>query len=436
MSHVKIDTQFQPVIGNIYIPGDKSLTHRAILLSSIAQGTSYIFNWLNSNDIYATIQAVQELGTEIVISPQQIVITGTSWKNINRAINLRHAGTAIRLLAGIMVGQSFSSILDGSQQLRKRPMKRIIEPLQAMGGNITGTFGYAPLKIQPSSLHGITYHLPIPSAQVKSAILLASLFADGATTVTENILSRNHTEHLLEAMGANIQTSRLFGHGQQIQIIGPSRLQSCSFYIPGDFSSAAFLIVAATLIKDSDLILRNINLNPTRTGLLDALALMGANFQIIEQHTDSLELIGTLRIRFSELKGIVLPQEWVVRMIDEFPVFMVAALAAYGETIVTGANELRVKESDRLQVMTQELAKMGANIIEKPDGFHIIGPQNLHHAIIDSHDDHRIAMSLAIAGMIAHSKNSTQIINSDCTQDSFPEYFETLQKLGANISIE
>lgn len=436
--------------GIISVPGDKSITHRAILLASLAQGISYIDDWLDSGDTQATLQAVQQLGVSLQFSGtntttlyaaqnnnqskhtsqktnnNRLVITGIPWKPTPQPLYLRHAGTAIRLLAGIMVGQPFSSVLDGSEQLRRRPMKRVIEPLRQMGAKITGDQNHAPLKIKPAPLRGIRYVMPIPSAQVKSAILFASLWADGTTIIQENYASRDHTERMLQAMGVPICVTP-----GQVQIQGKSHLQPISLRIPGDFSSAAFYIVAGMLIPNSEITIQNIGLNTTRTGLWDALLQMGGQGEIMEQHIEAGEVVGTVRVKSSQLQSIHIPPEWVPRMIDEFPIFMVAALAAHGETIVTGAAELRVKESDRLAVMTQELQKLGAKITELPDGFRIQGPQQLHGAKVDSHDDHRVAMSMAIAALIAHEP--TEIVNSSCTQDSFPGYFELLQYLGAEI---
>lgn len=501
IQQIIIDPAKYGLCGNICVPGDKSLTHRAILLASLAQGVSYIGNWLSSADTNATLQAIQQLGINVqiqqknninmttdctttrtiqdksatttpmikdstanlkinpttnctiqytgstVILPvvesiqklpisdsilnnttQWLAIQGGSLKGSSSPLYLHHAGTAMRLLAGILVGQQFPSILDGSKQLRHRPMKRVIDPLRQMGASIVGANDFAPLIIEPSSLHGITYHMPIPSAQVKSAILLASLFSEGTTVIYEDYTSRDHTERMLHAMGVQllIESNKIEMQGQQI-------LQPISLYIPGDFSSAAFFIVAGMILPQSNFVIRNVGLNVTRTGLWDVLLQMEGQCEIREAHNEGEEPVGNLHVQSSYLRGVTIPPSLVPRMIDEFPILMVVALSADGETLVTGAQELRVKESDRLATMTQELTKMGAEITELPDGFKINGPQRLHGAQVDSHDDHRVAMALTIAGLIADG--TTEIMNSECVADSFPDYFYLLKQLGANIKL-
>ncbi len=414
----------QSLQGSCTVPGDKSLTHRALLLASLAQGTSQIDGWLQSGDTCATLAGIQQLGTKVIVEQNSIQIHPQSWHAPHCPLDLHHAGTGVRLLAGIMVGQPFSSVLDGSSQLRKRPMQRIVKPLQAMGARIHATDGHAPLYIEPAHLTGVQYQLPIASAQVKSAILLAALSAQGTTVLTEPEQSRDHTERLLQAMGVPLCIQ-----DRSICITGPACLQPLHFYIPGDFSSAAFLIVAGLILPHSKITITNVNMNLTRTGLWDALIAMGGNCQVLQQHIEGQEPVATLEVQHSDLHGITIPSPWVVRMIDEFPILMVAALHAHGKTIVTGAQELRVKESDRLAVMSQELQKMGAQIQETLDGFEIQGHQKLHGAEVQTHDDHRIAMSLSIAALAAAS--TTLIQDTACTEDSFPNFFKTLQSLGA-----
>jgi 3-phosphoshikimate 1-carboxyvinyltransferase len=328
-----------------------------------------------------------------------------------------------------MAGQRFESVLDGSEQLRRRPMNRIITPLRTMGADIDGLNGYAPLFIKPAKLRGIRYHMPMASAQVKSAILLAALFADSETAVTQPGPARDHTERMLQALGVNLVTE-----GDTVTITPGSPLRPLDFTVPGDMSSAAFPLVAALVVPGSDITLTNINLNPTRTGLLDALREMGGSLTVTETGLAAGEPVGTIRAQHSVLKGIRIGGEIVVRMIDEFPIFMVAALMAEGETYVRDAGELRVKETDRIAVMASELGKLGANITETEDGFYLHGPQTLTGATVHGHDDHRISMSLVVAALVA--VGDTTVMDARCAGDSFPGYAETLRGIGADVSVQ
>lgn len=417
----------QPLSGTTTVPGDKSLSHRGVLFGALARGVTHIRGWLPAGDTEASLRAVQALGVQVERhSMTELTLHGGELKPPSGVLNLVNAGTGIRLMAGIMVGQPFESVLDGSEQLRRRPMNRVITPLELMGAKISGTNGRAPLHIQPSPLHGIRYEMPVASAQVKSAILLAGLFAEGETVVVQPGPARDHTERMLAAMGADIHTD-----GNTVRVRGNAALTPMDFTVPGDISSAAFLIVTALLVPDSDITLTNINLNETRTGIVDVLQAMGADITITDTGLQAGEPVGTLRVKHSALNGVQVGGEVVVRMIDEFPIFMVAALAAEGETVVRDAGELRVKETDRLAVMTEELSKLGAKITETEDGFIIRGPQTLKGAVVDGHDDHRIAMSMAVAGLIADGE--TRVMDAKCSGDSFPGYAETLAALGAHI---
>jgi 3-phosphoshikimate 1-carboxyvinyltransferase len=328
-----------------------------------------------------------------------------------------------------MTGQPFPSVLDGSDQLRRRPMKRIIEPLTLMGAKIESANGRAPLTITPSKLKGIHYNMPMASAQVKSALLLAGLFAEGETTIVQPGPARDHTERMLGSMGVDLTLD-----DNIVTILPGESLRPLNLTVPGDFSSAAFLIVAGCIVPNSDITLTGINLNLTRTGLLDVLQAMGANITITETGLEGGEPIGELRIRHSLLKGIEVGGEVVVRMIDEFPVFMVAALCAEGETTVRDAQELRVKETDRIAVMANELRKFGAHITETEDGFRIAGVQRLKGAEVEGHDDHRIAMSMAVAGLVAEGE--TIVNDAKCAGDSFPGFAQTLLKLEIALNEE
>lgn len=393
----------------------------------LAEGRSEVRGWLAAGDTEATLGAARALGVPIQRHDlHTLSITGGTLQAPAAPLNFVNAGTGIRLAAGILAGQPFASVLDGSAQLRRRPMKRITAPLEAMGARIHSTHGCAPLSIDPAPLRGIRYEMPVASAQVKSAILLAGLFADGATSVVQPGAARDHTERMLQAMGADVQQD-----GSEITLAPGNALQPFDMTVPGDFSSAAFLIVAALLVPDSDLTITGVNLNPTRTGLLDVLAEMDASITVTETGTEAGEPIGDVRVQYSALQGAHIGGEVVVRMIDEFPVLMVAALCAEGATLVQDARELRVKETDRIAVMAQELRKLGAEIEEREDGFRIIGKQSLTGAAVDGHDDHRIAMSLTVAGLLADEM--TTVTDAKCANDSFPGFSETLQALGAHM---
>jgi 3-phosphoshikimate 1-carboxyvinyltransferase len=413
--------------GSTTVPGDKSLSHRAVLMGAIADGITQVRGWLAAGDTEATLASTRQLGIQIERhDTHTLTIHGGHLQAPSQPLNFVNAGTGIRLAAGIMAGQPFESVLDGTEQLRRRPMKRIIEPLTLMGANISGTDYKAPLTVKPTRLKAIRYTLPMASAQVKSAILLAGLYAEGTTEIVEPGPARDHTEKMLVSQGANIVTE-----GNIVRITPNGALKPMDMTVPGDFSSAAFLLVAGSIVPNSDITLTGVNLNITRTGLLDVLLEMGANITVQETGLEAGEPVGTIRIQTAELKGVQVGGEVVVRMIDEFPVFMIAALCAEGETIVRDAKELRVKETDRIAVMAGELRKMGAEIEEREDGFRIIGHQTLTGATVHGHDDHRIAMSMSVAGLVA--SGTTVVHEIRCAGDSFPGFPQTLAHLGANV---
>ena len=416
--------------GEATVPGDKSISHRAVMFGSLAQGETRIRKWLAAGDTEASLRAIQALGVAVERQgANDLMIYGGELHEPNAPLDLVNAGTGIRLLTGIMVGQAFGSVLDGSEQLRRRPMNRIINPLRQMGAEISGVNGYAPLTIQPAALHGIHYELPVASAQVKSAILLAALFAQGPTVITQPGPARDHTERMLAAMGVDLVTD-----GSTVTLLPGNALQPMDFTVPGDASSAAFPVVAALIVPGSDLTLTNVNLNPTRTGIFDVLLEMDADLTITVTGTEAGDPVGTIRARHSVLKGVSVGGATVVRMIDEFPILMVAALFAEGTTTVRDAQELRVKETDRLAVMTAELAKLGAIITETEDGFMIDGVQTLTGATVDGHDDHRLSMSLVVAGLAAQGEST--VLDARCASDSFPGYAETLARLGADVVVK
>ncbi len=416
--------------GEATVPGDKSISHRAVLFGALANGVTHVHKWLAAGDTEASLASIQALGVPVERKGAgDLTIHGGELREPGAPLDLVNAGTGIRLLTGIMVGQSFGSVLDGSDQLRRRPMNRIINPLRQMGAEISGVNGYAPLTIKPAALHGIHYEMPVASAQVKSAILLAALFAQGPTVITQPGPARDHTERMLAAMGVELVTD-----GNIVTLMPGNPLQPMDFTVPGDASSAAFPVVAALIVPGSDLTLTNVNLNPTRTGIFDVLLAMDADLTITVTGTEAGDPVGTIRARHSVLKGVSVGGETVVRMIDEFPIFMVAALNAEGTTTVRDAQELRVKETDRLAVMTAELAKLGATITETEDGFVIDGVQVLTGATVDGHDDHRLSMSLVVAGL--NAAGTTTVLDARCASDSFPGYAETLASLGADVVVK
>ncbi len=415
---------------DISVPGDKSLTHRALILGTLADGTSHVRGWLAAGDTRATLACVQALGVAIEHETDTLHLHGRGLYGLGTpttALNCANAGTAMRLLAGALAGQPFESVLDGSAQLRRRPMTRITAPLRQMGANITAVDGHAPLHITPATLHGITYEMPVASAQVKSCILLAGLHADTPTTVIEPGPARDHTERLLRAMGADVRIE-----GPRITLTPGRALRPLDLTIPGDLSSAAFVIAAALLAGAGAITLAGVGVNPTRTGILDIFAAMGADISPHNPREEDGEPVADLRVTRSGLHGITIDGTRVVRAIDEFPVLMVAATQAEGETLVRDAAELRVKETDRIAIMAAELRKLGAAITELPDGFRITGPQTLRGATVQGHDDHRVAMALAVAGLVADGE--TVIEDATCVHDSFPGFVETMQALNADIA--
>jgi 3-phosphoshikimate 1-carboxyvinyltransferase len=419
--------------GSVSVPGDKSLSHRALILGALSDGASHVRNFLPAGDTLATLGCMRALG--IAVEQHDTTTLTVHGRGLNglqapaSILNCVHAGTAIRLLAGVMAGQPFASVLDGSSQLRRRPMRRVTDPLRQMGALIADTNGCAPLHISPALLRGMTYTMPVASAQVKSGVLLAGLFADGPTTIIEPGPARDHTERMLRARGADVRVD-----GACVTITPGGLLQPLDLVIPGDISSAAFVLVAAILAAEGDVTIQGIGVNPTRTGILDILAAMGAAIRQTNLRDEGGEPVADLVVGRASLNGAQIGGEVVVRAIDEFPALMVAATQAAGETIVSDAAELRVKETDRIAVMTGELRKLGAEITERPDGFQVIGPQKLRGAVVDGHDDHRVAMALTVAGLVADGE--TIIQDAGCVNDSFPGFVETLQALSDPAKIE
>lgn len=417
--------------GRVRIPGDKSISHRALMLGSLAQGETTISGLLLGEDPRSTAACFRAMGAEISdLNTQLVTVKGIGLGQLQEPINILDAGnsgTTMRLMLGILASHPdrFFTVT-GDDSLRSRPMSRVVKPLQQMGAQIWGRKGgFAPLAVQGTSLKGIHYHSPIASAQVKSCVLLAGLMAEGETTVTEPALSRDHSERMLQAFGAKLSLD-LETHSVTIQ--GGAQLIGQPVIVPGDISSAAFWLVAGAIIPGSELVVENVGVNPTRTGILDALALMGADITLENQRLVAGEPVADLRVKSSQLKGCTLAGESLIpRLIDEIPILAVAALFAEGKTVIRDAQELRVKESDRLAVTASELNSLGAKITELPDGLEIIGQAPLTGAEVDSHTDHRIAMSLAIAALQA--QGTTLIHRAEAAAVSYPDFVPTLQQL-------
>lgn len=422
--------------GEIIPPPDKSISHRAIILSSISKGKSIIRNFLRAGDTMSTLNAFRKLGVEIEEKVKvgkgglsgEIIISGNGIHGLREPediIDCGNSGTTIRLLSGILSGNPFLSVLTGDASLRSRPMGRIIKPLRQMGAEITARAGdmYPPIVIRGRQLKAIRYDMPIASAQVKSAILLAGLYTDGETEVTEPVKSRDHTERMLPSYGAEIKIK-----GLNIKIKGGCELKSRDIEVPGDFSSAAFFIVAALLANNSDITIKGVGINPTRTGLLNVLKTMGAEIELANIRDVSGEPIADIHCRgIAGLKAVNISKEQIPALIDEFPILCIAATQADGVTTIRGAEELRVKESDRIKAMATGLRKMGVEVEEFSDGLSIKGPAKLKGAVIESHGDHRVAMAFSVAALIA---DGTTIINGiSYVNISFPGFYEILRRL-------
>jgi len=409
------------ISGKITVPGDKSISHRALILGAIADGITEIDGFLTGEDCLATIDCLRKLGVKIEHSGDTVRIYGVGLHGLRRPKDMLYvgnSGTTLRLLTGLLAGQGFDCALDGDESIRKRPMDRVIQPLSQMGANISGS--HAPISINGAKLRGIEYKMPINSAQVKSAILLAALYAQDETVVEEleDGATRNHTEKMMKHMGICLDIS-----GKIVKHVG-GKPRGCKIYVPDDFSSAAFFIVVGVLLAKDGLVIENVGINPTRTGLIDILRQMGAEIEIDNCRLAGNEEVGDIYVRKSELEAVTLKGDIVPRMIDEVPIFAVAAAFAKGTTVIQDAEELAVKESNRITAISLELAKMGMKIEPKQDGMVIYGGMRPNGAVLDSHGDHRIAMALAIASTAAHSDSI--IRNAQCVDVSFPGFFHIL----------
>lgn len=419
--------------GKVAIPGDKSISHRCIMLGSIAEGTTEIHNFLNGADCRATINCFRQLGIKIEKKDDVILVHGNGLHGLHApktTLNVGNSGTTTRLISGILSGQPFDSKLSGDESLNSRPMKRIIDPLTQMGANITSVLknNCAPLYIAPGQLHGIRYTSPVASAQVKSCILLAGLYANGETSVTEPSLSRNHTELMLREFGADICSTHALDNPGATTVIRPCKeLYNQKILVPGDISSAAYFIAAGLIVPDSEILIQNVGINPTRAGILKVCEDMGGDITLLHERTNGGEPIADILVRTSRLHGITISGDLIPTLIDEIPVIAVMAAMAEGTTVIKDAAELKVKETDRIETITDNLAAMGANVTPTDDGMIITGGSPLHGANIHTLLDHRIAMAFSIAALTADG--ITKILDSQCVDVSYPAFYDTFEEL-------
>jgi len=435
MNQINIKNK-NPLNGEITPPPDKSISHRAVIISSLSEGKSIIRNFLHAEDPMRTVNAFKQMGIETkefksskvqkFKGSKDLVVIGKGLNGLREPkgiIDCGNSGTTMRLLCGVLAGQPFSATLTGDSSLIRRPMQRVITPLTEMGASIQSEKGgYPPLTIRGGELKPIDYKSPVASAQVKSAILLAGLYCDGVTTVTEPAKSRDHTERMLKAAGANVEIKNL-----EVSVTGKTNLKPSDITIPGDFSSAAFFIAAGAIVPDSNISIKNVGINPTRTGLINILKVIGADIRFENKREISGEPVADIYIKHSELTGTEIGGDMALRAIDEFPILCVVASVARGITKISGVKELRVKESDRIASMAKELRKMGVRVEELEDGIIITGRERLKAATVQSYGDHRVAMAMTIAGLVADGE--TTVEDTECINTSFPGFMEILKEL-------
>ncbi len=423
-----------PVYGYVRVPGDKSMSHRSIMLASIANGTTEISGFLHGEDSLNTLKAFQAMGVDIQQTESEIIVHGVGLHGLSKPaieLDMGNSGTAMRLLVGLLSGQVFDSVLIGDASLSSRPMKRVIDPVELMGARVgSQSGGTAPLTIhaRDKPLQSICYPLPVASAQIKSCVLLAGLYADGVTEVIEPAPTRDHSERMLRGFGCEVITE-----ANHIRMQGGQQLTACNIEVPADISSAAFFMVAASITANSELTLTHVGINPTRTGVIDILELMGADITLINEREVGGEPVADIVVRSAQLKGIQIPEHLVPLAIDEFPVLFIAASCATGSTVLTGAQELRVKESDRIQVMADGLNILGVDAHATPDGIVIQGGQ-IGSGTVESHGDHRIAMAFAVASLRA--QGTITIYDCDNVNTSFPGFSELAKHAGFDIKVE
>jgi len=417
--------------GKFRVPGDKSISHRSVMLGSLAEGVTEVSGFLEAEDALATLKTFQSMGVNIErLGEGKLRVHGVGLYGLKKPqddLYVGNSGTSMRLLSGILAGQDFDSVLTGDSSLTKRPMRRVLDPLALMGASVESTEkGTSPLNIHGNEkLSGISYEMPMGSAQVKSCLLLAGLYAEGITTVVEPAVTRDHTERMLRGFGYDVKTE-----GNRASLKGGGTLKAMSIDVPADISSAAFFLVAASITPNSDITLEHVGINPTRTGVIDILLAMGADIQLLNERVVGGEKVADLRVKSSKLQGINVPENLVALAIDEFPVLFVAAAYANGKTVVTGAEELRVKESDRIQTMADGLQALGVNAQATPDGMVIEGGI-VEGGEIESFDDHRIAMAFAVAGL--QSEAAIKINNCENVSTSFPSFVQLAASCGFNV---
>lgn len=411
--------------GQIEVPADKSISHRSIMFGAIAKGTTTVKNFLRGEDCLSTLNGFKELGVPIEDDGQTITIQGVGFEGLKPAlgpIDLGNSGTSIRLMMGILAGTNFQTTLFGDEYLNRRPMQRVMAPLNQMGAYLVGfeNTQYPPISIQGAKLAPITYEMPVASAQVKSAIIFAALQAQGTSTIIEKEPSRNHTEQMIKQFGGEIEVS-----GKTIRVTGPQQLTGQEVIVPGDISSAAFFIVAAAILKNSQVVLKNVGINPTRTGILDVLEAMGGTFELSE--IDEANESATITVSSSTLKSTTIQGADIPRLIDELPIIALLATQAEGTTIIKDAQELKVKETNRIDATCEELQKLGANIEPTDDGMIIHGPVQLHGGKVSSRGDHRIGMMLQIAALL--TEKIVELDKAEAVAVSYPHFFEDLASL-------
>lgn len=426
-----MDKTIQPerkaLSGEVIIPGDKSISHRAVLFASIAEGTSTIRGFLRGEDCLSTISCMRKLGIQIDDAEEVITVEGKGMHGLQEAeslLDVGNSGTTIRLLSGLLAGQAFSSVLAGDASIAKRPMRRVTGPLKMMNASIDGRdFGnYTPLWIRGGNLQGVHYFSPVASAQVKSAVLLAGLYAKGTTTVTEPHLSRDHTERMLRTFGVEVQSAEA-----SASVVGGQRLQAAAVEVPGDISSAAFMLAAGAVVPQSNILIKNAGMNPTRTGVIDILKRMGAELTFENERMLGGEPVADLRIQSSNLRAVEISGADIPRLIDEIPVLALLATQAEGTTVIKDAAELKVKETNRIDTVVDQLNHLGASCEATEDGMIIHGPSKLQGGTVESYHDHRIGMTMALAGLIA--QNEVVVRNVESIAVSYPGFFEDIEKL-------
>ena len=421
----------RPLRGTLTVSGDKSISHRAVMFGSLATGTTEIEGFLAGEDCLSTIRCFRSMGVQIEQNGSSVKVFGRGLRELTAPdgiLDCGNSGTTTRLLSGVLAAQHFDSVLSGDASIQRRPMKRVITPLRAMGADITSVSGNdcAPLSVHGKQLYGIHFNSPIASAQVKSAVLLAGLYASGQTTVTEPALSRDHTERMLRSFGAKVLTGN-FEDRPSVTVTETQNLYGTEISVPGDISSAAFFLVGASIVPGSEVVLRNVGINPTRDGVISALRAMGAKIEVLEVRNEDSEPAADLLVRYAPLHGTEIGGALIPRLIDELPVLAAAAAVAEGRTVIRDAAELKVKESNRIRTMAEGLSRLGAKVEETEDGLIIDGGAALHGGAVESYSDHRIAMSFAILSLVTDGE--VRISDPDCVNISAPTFYEDLKSL-------